>query len=250
MGSEAIRQSLARKFVNRWGGSIRDVFNSFLRKYSLIGDPDVFDPRDFSWVAPLEVDWKVIRDEAMSVMAERDALPPIAEISPDHERLGRDRKWKTYFIWGYGYRVDAHCRRCPETARLVEQVPGLITAMYSVHEPGAHLPHHRGVTKAFITAHLALQVPQPREACRIAVEGKDYFWEEGRFFVFDDTYNHEVWNDTDEPRVILLLHVKRPMRWPGSWVRDGFLWGIRKSPFVQEARESILKWVEEHERAA
>ena len=67
-------------------------------------------------------------------------------------------------------------------------------------------------------------------------------WQEGETLVFDDTYQHEVWNDTNETRVVLLVQFARPLRQPGKLVADLFLWGIRRSPFVREARDNIGAW--------
>ncbi len=67
---------------------------------------------------------------------------------------------------------------------------------------------------------------------------------DGDAFVFDDTYNHEVWNDSEETRVILLIQIKRPTRFPGDMIGGMFLWGVKRTSFVQEARANIAKWDE------
>ena len=67
-------------------------------------------------------------------------------------------------------------------------------------------------------------------------------WDEGRTIVFDDTYHHEVWNDTDESRVILLVQFRRPTGWLGRKVGDIFLGAVRRSRFVQDARSSLGDW--------
>ncbi len=64
--------------------------------------------------------------------------------------------------------------------------------------------------------------------------------------VFDDTYPHEVWNNTDQTRVVLLVQFRRPLRWPGRLVGDFFIEAIRRSPFVQEARSNLAAWMASH----
>lgn len=236
--------SWGRKIVHRYGGRIRDVFNAVVARDSLIGDPPVFEPSAFAWARPLEQQWAAISDEADSVVAKRDSIPPIGDISPDHQRLDYQRTWRTYFLWGYGVKVEPNCACCPITARLVESVPGMLTAMYSIHEPGTHLPPHRGVTKGLITCHLGLRIPADTK-CRINVEGTDYHWREGKFFIFDDTCRHEVFNETSEDRVVLLMHVRRPLGIPGRWIQDLFFWLIRNSPFVREAQRNLATWGQE-----
>ena len=122
------------------------------------------------------------------------------------------------------------------------KVPGLNSAFFSILTPGAHIPRHRGVTKAILTAHLGLIVPKKREDCRMQVADEMLTWEEGRVLVFDDTYFHEVWNDTEEMRVILLIQFRRPTRWLGRKVGDLFLGAVRRSRFVQDARSSLGDW--------
>ncbi len=67
-------------------------------------------------------------------------------------------------------------------------------------------------------------------------------WSEGETLVFDDTYDHEVWNDTDGTRVVLLIQIERPLAQPGKWIADLFLGFVKRSAFVQEARANIGRW--------
>ena len=218
---------------------MRHLLNGFIARYSLVGNPPVFDPAVFPWTAELEAHWREIREEAEQLLADRGRIPPLGDISPDHQRLDQRRSWRTFFLWGYGHRVDQNCALAPRTAALVDRIPGLITALFSVHEPGTHLPRHRGVTKGMITCHLGLIIPDDPEGCRIAVEDRSYTWTPGRFFIFDDTYRHEVWNDTNEDRVILLIHIRRPLRGAGKWIEGIFFRAIQLSPFVQRVRRNL-----------
>jgi beta-hydroxylase len=93
-----------------------------------------------------------------------------------------------------------------------------------------------------ITCHLGLLVPQEREKCRIKIEDQTYHWAPGKTLVFDDTYEHEVWNNTQEDRVILLIQFTRPLRFPGKQFASFFMWLIRMSPFVQDAKRAVAKW--------
>lgn len=93
-----------------------------------------------------------------------------------------------------------------------------------------------------LTCHLGLIVPAKAEHCRISVGEGIYHWEAGKTFVFDDTRKHEVWNDTDETRVVLLIQFRRPLRYPGKLLGNLFLEAVRRSPFVQEARRNVETW--------
>lgn len=233
------RKSIGRRLI-KWVKARRHAINRLLARHSLVGDPPVFGAGALPWTAELEKDWWAIREEADAVLRDEGA-PSLGSVSPDHRRLDPDGLWRSYFLWGYGYRVPDHCARCPRTTERVERIPGLISAFFSIHEPGAHLPSHRGVTKGMLTGHLGLRVPPDPAKCRMRVEEQVITWDEGGMFVFDDTCEHEVWNDSEEDRVILLVHVARPLRFPGSWVSWLFFTGIRFSPFVQRMRRNLAR---------
>ena len=91
--------------------------------------------------------------------------------------------------------------------------------------------------------------PNHRPSCTIVIDGTPYPWYEGQSFVFDDTYRHEVWNMTDQPRIVLLMHFRRPVRFPGSLVANGFLRARQASPFVQDGVRNQKRWQELVDRA-
>ena len=228
-----------QKNVVKYGKRLRNFLNRTIARYSTVGTDPVLDNQEFAWTEDLEANWTTILKEANDLMVERAAIPTLLEISPDHERLTSDGKWQSFFLWGYGYKSPLNCERCPKTTEIVERIPGLKTAMFSIHAPGIHIPRHKGVTKGMVISHLGLIVPAEREKCRMQVSDQTLHWDAGKCFVFDDTYPHEVWNDTDDDRVILLLQVERPLRGFGLVLARAFMTAIRWSPFVQDARR---KW--------
>lgn len=227
----------------RLGREIRPAVNGYLGRHSKIGAPPYFENELFDWAPALEAHWEAIRKEAEMVLTARDRLPPLHEISPDHSRIDADNdKWKVFFLKGYGIPVPEHCRQCPETWAAVKDIPGLESAFFSILESGKHIPRHKGPTRAIFTAHLPLLIPQDRERCWIRVDRIQRHWEPGKLLIFDDTYKHEVLNDTPEDRVILLLHVRRPVRFPASLVRDAIFNAIKWSPFVRDGLRNQKKW--------
>src|SRR5262249_13432149 len=140
-----------------------------------------YEPADFPSVAPLEANWEMIRAELDAVLARRDALPNFQDISTDQYQLTDDDRWKTYFFYGYGFRSDANCARCPETTRLIESVPGMETAMFSILAPGKHTPPHDGPYKGVLRYHLGLALPDvPVEQLGIRVGPETRGWHEGK----------------------------------------------------------------------
>ena len=230
----------------RIGDRLRPVIDRVVVRWTSVPDRPVLDAADFPWIDDLRARWPEIRAEAAAVLADRQAVPPLGEISPDHADIAVDSRWKSFFFAGYGHRVDANCARCPSTAEAIARVPNLNSAFFSILEPGAHIPPHVGVTKALTTCHLGLLVPAGR--CEMRVADEMVRWHEGEALVFDDTYEHEVWNDTAEIRAVLLIQFERPMRYPGKLVSDGFLWMVRNSAFVKDAVKGFHAWEEAHRR--
>ena len=213
----------------------RPLLNRVLARYSRIGDPVVFDPQAFPWVDDLEADWKKIRAEAERVLELREHIPAFQEISPDQYRISDNDQWKTFWYCGFGHRSEVFEKSCPETARLIDAVPEVETAFFSILAPGKHIPAHRGVAKAIINCHLGLIVPEQTDRCRMRVGTETFGWEEGRVRIFDDTNEHEVWNDTDQDRIVLMLQFRRPLREPGRLLARIFLSVLRLTPYVRVA---------------
>jgi aspartyl/asparaginyl beta-hydroxylase (cupin superfamily) len=236
-----LRADPHRPLLIRIGKHLRGVFDRLIAGSSLVPNDPVLDVRDFPWTALLREHWATIRDEARAVALVGNAAPSLATISPDHRAIAEVGKWRSFFLWGYGYPIRENLARCPRTEAVIEQIPGLNSAFFSILAPGTHIPDHRGVTKGLITCHLGLIVPRDGDV-RMRVDDRVVRWAEGETLVFDDTYRHEVWNDTAATRVVLLIQFERPLRHPGKWIADRFLGAVKRSAFVQEARANVAKW--------
>jgi aspartyl/asparaginyl beta-hydroxylase (cupin superfamily) len=214
----------------------------FIGKRSLVGDATFFEPEQFPWVGHIEDNWEVIRDELQHVLADREALPNFQDISKDQIEITDDDNWKTYFLYGYGFQADLGVQTCPRTAALMREIPGMTTAMFSILSPRKHILDHRGPYKGVLRYHLGLIVPEDAESCRIRVGDDFRHWQEGKSMVFDDTFNHEVWNDTDETRVVLFVDVLRPLPEPESTLNRLIVKAIGYSPFVLDAKRNQQAW--------
>ncbi len=196
----------------------------------------------FPWIATLEESWPVIRAELDEILTYRDQLPNFQDISVDQASITQDDGWKTYFFSGYGFRSEANCARCPKTAALLEGIPGLTTAFFSILSPHKRIGAHRGPWRGVLRYHLALKIPDPPEAAGISVGGEVAHWEEGRSLLFDDGYEHHAWNDTDDVRVVLFVDVVRPLRPPADQLNRGLIAAIGHSPYIRDARHRHDAW--------
>jgi len=231
-----------RKITKDIGSRVLWPLEQKIARASTVSDEAVLPRREFSWLRTLEDNSTVLRQELDEVLRQRERLQRFQDISPDQRSISRDDRWRTYFFSGFGHRGQDSAMRCPHTTRLLERIPGLVTAFYSILAPGAHIPRHRGVFKGLVRAHLALKVPSPVNACRMEIEGQTLYWREGEAFVFDDTRPHEVWNDSEDERVVLLIDVVRPLRGTMQAVNHALLKAIALSPYVTEGVRNVRKW--------
>lgn len=195
-----------------------------------ISDGAVLDPQVFPWVREVEASWPAIREELDGLLA--DEVPQFPDLSPEQGRIIEGAPWRTFVLHIYGHRDAANCARCPRTAAMVQSIPGMTTAMFSIFEPGARLIPHRGPFRGVLRYHLALKVPEDAAACGLLVDGHTLRWEEGRSLVFDDTFEHSAWNDSAEPRVVLFVDFLRPLPAPLALMSRGIVRLLRISPFI------------------
>lgn len=179
-----------------------------------------FYPRElFPWLAALEACTPQIRDELLRVLAEdHAAIRPYIDYPEgvplnQWQELNHSLRWGAYFLWNQSAPAHAHLGRCPRTAAALAALPQVDipgrgpTAYFSILEPHTHIPPHCGVTNTRLTVHLPLVLPG---SCRFRVGGETRQWRYGEAWVFDDTIEHEAWNDSDSPRAILILDIWNP----------------------------------------
>ncbi len=193
---------------------------------------DEFHPRSaFPWLATLEAATDVIRKELLEVLAAHQTeLQPYIEYADglplnQWKELNRSRRWSAYFLWNAGLEFVDHVVQCPRTMEILRGLPQVDipghgpTLFFSILEPHTTIPAHTGVTNARLTVHLPLIVPP---GCRFRVGGTVREWKVGEAWVFDDTIEHEAWNDSDSPRAILIFDVWNPQltERERTWVRE------------------------------
>jgi aspartyl/asparaginyl beta-hydroxylase (cupin superfamily) len=186
--------------------------------YPFLPADEFFDREHFPWLETLEAHTPRIRAQAEKLLhGAQPSLAPYVEQAPGTPpnkwtRLDRSTDWSVYYLWKYGERVEG-CQTCPATAAALDVVPladlprRAPTAFFSVLQPHTRIPPHTGVSNTRAIVHLPLLVP-PGCGFRVGREVRE--WREGEAFVFDDTIEHEAWNDSDTPRIILIFDVWNP----------------------------------------
>lgn len=183
-------------------------------RFSKCVDKPIYETEEFGWAVEVEKEYLKIKEELDSVMQRREQLPSFHDIVEEVNTITNDNKWKTFFLYGYGIDCEANAKRCPETVKLLKKIPGVNTAFFSILSPNKHIPAHKDPYNGVIRYHVGLIVPELEEKCRIRIDKEILNWEEGKSIIFDDTYNHEVWNDTSGFRVVLFVDFVRPIKFP------------------------------------
>lgn len=188
--------------------------------------PYTFFPRHlFDWLERAEAATATVRAELERAMAEGEAgfIPYVQKAAADAapgsvwNPLNHNRSWGAYFLFNHGKRVERHCAACPQTAALLDSLPLVHipqrgpTAFFSRLQPKTRIPPHHGATNTRLVAHLPLIVPK---GCAIRVGNDVREWKPGEMLIFDDTIEHEAWNDSDETRVVLIFDVWNPLLEP------------------------------------
>lgn len=228
--------------ANEAGARVLHATERLVLRSSTVPTTPFLSTDGLGWIADLERSWKTIRAELDEVLTYRDQLPNFQDISVDQASITDDDGWKTFFFVGYGFRSEANAERCPQTAALIDAIPGLTTAFFSILAPRKRIPEHRGPWRGVLRYHLALRVPEPAELAGISVGGETARWEEGRSLLFDDGYDHHAWNDSEEVRVVLFADVLRPLRGPADPVNRALVAAIGRSPYITDARNRHQAW--------
>ena len=229
-------------FVGKSIALFLDTVEWCLAKFSRVGDKPVYTREEFPWVREVEAAFPAIRAELEQVMQRRDELPNFQDLSSEVKTIQTDNNWKTYMFYAYGLTSEENCRTCPATVEALKKIPGMKLAFFSILSPRKHIPAHRGAYNGVLRLHLGLIVPEPRAQVRIRVDDQICHWEEGKGLLFDDSYNHEVWNDTDHWRVVLFVDFERPVWFPFNLLNKLIMSAAMFTPFIREAQDNQAKW--------
>jgi aspartyl/asparaginyl beta-hydroxylase (cupin superfamily) len=197
---ESAGKSLQRLFYREVGGEQRPVF---------------FDVEEAApALARLQQNYRAIRNEVEALLETDARLPTYHDLDPNQEPISAadEKKWKVFMLYAMGVKPRDNRERCPLTSSLLDQVPNLFQAFFSILEAGKSVPAHNGPHLGYIRYHLGLIVPKDNPPS-IRIKDRIYTWQEGDAVLFDDSWNHEVTNHSSGHRVILLVDILRPMPW-------------------------------------
>jgi len=196
-------------FYDRTASLIRHIYDSRIEGPPIL-DANVYFPE----AAAFADAWQDIRDEAEPLVARLNSVPRFHEIMREQEEisLNDNRDWRIFVLKAYGVPCAKNMEACPRLAAIVEAIPSVLSASISFMAPHKHIPPHRGPFRGVIRFYLGLSIPlhaDGRPAAVLKVDGREYRVGDGEWMVWDDTYPHEVLNDSDTVRSVLVLDVWR-----------------------------------------
>ncbi|SFD26214.1 aspartyl/asparaginyl beta-hydroxylase domain-containing protein [Massilia yuzhufengensis] len=186
--------------------------------YQGLAPAPFFERADFPWLDAFEAATGEIRAEFLAAQAAQQGFSPYIDYSEDQPlaqwaELNKSLNWSAFRLVDNGAPVPGNADRCPRTMALLQGAPQpdqpgrTPSAMFSVLEPHTRIPPHTGVSNVRLVTHLPLIVPA---GCGFRVGNDTRAWEPGKAWVFDDTIEHEAWNDSGELRVVLIFDIWHP----------------------------------------
>ncbi len=202
--------------------------------------PAFFDiDRTYPSLRLLDRSFEIVRGEMLALLHERERIPRYHELSSKETYISgsvdKEKAWRVFMLKWPGGGVEANRARCPRTAALLDRIPGVLCAFFSILEAGKSVPAHDGPYLGYLRYHLALKVPVV-DPPSIRVKDTVYTWVEQGSVLFDDSWNHEVYNRSNDIRVVLIVDVMRPMSLPYHALN----WFVLKilGPASDEARQA------------
>ncbi|MFA9419008.1 MAG: aspartyl/asparaginyl beta-hydroxylase domain-containing protein [Gammaproteobacteria bacterium] len=155
----------------------------------------------------IEDNWEVIRDEAMALYD--GGYVGVGEDLPA-SGFYKNGRWKSFYLKSFSNKIPSAYELAPKTMALIDQVPSMHMALFAVLMPGKDLKKHHDPFAFTLRYSLGLSTPNSSDCC-LVVDGLDMPWEDGKSYIFDETYMHSVYNNTDQIRIILMTDVDRPL---------------------------------------
>ena len=168
-----------------------------------------YDTSVFKQLLFLEENFSLIREELIQLISS-DSEQEWLRTFPDYVKAETDKAWKVFSFLFFSMKNPVHRTLCPKTTRLIDQIPDLISCDFSYMEPHTHILPHKGYSRMVLRCHLPLIVPE-KNTCAIRVGNETRNWEEGKLLIFDDSFEHEAWNRSNERRVVLMFDIPNPL---------------------------------------
>jgi aspartyl/asparaginyl beta-hydroxylase (cupin superfamily) len=171
-----------------------------------------YDPADFPFLAPVSEHFGEMREELLDLL-HLNKEDQWLRTFPSYVRADKARAWKVFSFVFFSMKIPSNAALCPRTAKLIYSIPEIISCDFSYLSPRTNILPHKGYSKMILRCHLPLIVPKGDCALRVGNETRQ--WKEGELMIFDDSFEHEAWNNSNEERIVLMFDIPNP-RWEYS----------------------------------
>ena len=190
-----------------------------------------YDRDQFPWLGEIERNTDAIRAEFEAVWRTDHGFAPYINHPPgapvdQWAELNHSPRWTAFHLIKNSQEEPENAPRCPETLALVRAAPGPVlanrspNAMFSLLKPHTRIPPHTGETNVRLVVHIPLIVPD-QTGFRVGNDQRP--WRIGEALIFNDTIEHEAWNDSDQLRVVLIFDIWHPDLTPAEQALVGRL---------------------------
>lgn len=221
-----------------------------------------YDPTDFDWVPSTEKQFPAFRKHLETYL---NGVSGKMEPYFLRSLMSKENSWKVKSFFGWGQRIDETCDQAPEVEKFFKSIPGMVSASVSLLEANTSIAPHYGDSSAVFRCHLGIRIPAGLPDCGLEVNNESKAWEEGKWTIFCDAVYHRAWNNTNEPRYIVMMDVLRPefisqkrnvcsnvlsllhlqkleIRFPSLKKMSGFGRGIVRVCLKMQYYTGLLKW--------
>lgn len=167
-----------------------------------------YNTKDYVFLQPLIDNFVVIKKELLNLIELKQDNQWLKTF-PTYVKSDKHKAWKVFSFNFFCMKFPSHAKLCPNTAELIYSIPEILSCDFSSMEPHTHILPHKGYSKMVLRCHLPLIIPN-QELCAIRVGNETKNWKEKELLIFDDSFEHEAWNNSDEQRVVLMFDIPNP----------------------------------------
>jgi aspartyl/asparaginyl beta-hydroxylase (cupin superfamily) len=193
----------------------------------------IIDKQQFAWIKNIEDNFEAIKREFLQVSGNENTLLDVTKFSEEQKQVVIANQWSVFLFKIYNTEVTENIEKCPVTYQCIQQIPDCTTAFFSIMKPDTEVAAHRGAYKGYLRYHLGITVPEDVTECGLEFNNQVYHWKEGESVVFDDTFEHSVYNRSAVSRAVLYIDFIRPMPGLLVWFSRLLTKSINKSLYVQ-----------------
>ncbi|MCB0380727.1 MAG: aspartyl/asparaginyl beta-hydroxylase domain-containing protein [Flavobacteriales bacterium] len=164
-----------------------------------------YNPSDYDWAEIVLKNKDIIINEFKQTINSQKLFDPYF----NYLFSTTDGGWKTIGLKFWSINNYKNQQYFPEITKIINNIPGLISASFSKLEANSEIIPHNGDSNGFYRCHLGLDIPGKLPNCGFEVKGEQKSWGNGELLIFCDALYHRAWNNTENERYIMIFDIVR-----------------------------------------